>query len=77
MSDTAREQLDIQAILAKITRDTQESDKFIAEQRKLIAEAAKLDRDRTFLPWTIVATFLGAGAALFAAGAGFVKLIGG
>ncbi len=77
MSETAREQLDIQAILAKITRDTQESDKFIAEQRKLMAEAAKLDRDRAFLPWTIVATFLGGGAALFAAGAGFVKLIGG
>jgi hypothetical protein len=29
------------------------------------------------LPWTVAATLLGAGAALFAAGAGFVKLIGG
>ena len=76
MSETSpRDELDIRAILAKITRDTQESDKFHAEQRKLIAEASKLERDRAFLPWTVVA--LGAGAALFAAGAGFVKLIGG
>ena len=71
------QRIDLQAILAKIRRDTQESDKFIAEQRKLIAEAAKLERDRAFLPWSVAATLLGAGAALFAAGAGFIKLIGG
>lgn len=77
MSDTPRDPMDLQAILAKIRRDTQESDKFIAEQRKLMAEAQKLDRDRAILPWTVAATLLGAGAALFAAGAGFIKLIGG
>jgi hypothetical protein len=84
MSDTTRDSIDLRAVLARIDRDLAEqsklraeSDKFASEQRKLNAEAAKLDRDRAFLPWTIAATLLGAGAALFAAGAGFIKLIGG
>ena len=81
MSDAPRPDYD--AIWARIERDLAEapklraeSEKFIAEQRKLIAESQKLDRDRALVPWQLVATLLGAGAALFAAGAGFVKLIG-
>jgi hypothetical protein len=81
MSEASRPELD--AILARIERDLAEapklraeSEKYIAEQRKLIAEASKLDRDRAIMPWQVVATLLGAGAALFAAGAGFIKLIG-
>ena len=81
MSDTGR--TDYDAILARIERDLAEapklraeSEKFIAEQRKLIAESQKLDRDRALVPWQLVATLLGAGAALFAAGAGFIKLVG-
>ena len=81
MSDMTRQ--DIDAVLARIERDLAEApklraetEKFVAEQRKLMAESGKLERDRAFLPWTVVATLLGAGAALFAAGAGFIKLIG-
>lgn len=81
MSDATRPDMD--AILARIERDLAEapklraeSEKFVAEQRKLIAESQKLDRERGVLPWQIVVTTLGAGAALFAAGAAFVKLLG-
>jgi hypothetical protein len=81
MSDMTRP--DIDAVLARIERDLAEApalraetERFVAEQRKLMAESGKLERNRTLLPWTVVATLLGAGAALFAAGAGFVKLIG-
>lgn len=54
-----------------------EQNKLTAEQQKLTAEALKLERDRAIIPWQVMATLLGAGAALFAAGAGFVKVIGG
>lgn len=81
MSDTTRPDMD--ALLARIERDLAEapklraeSEKFIAEQRKLIAESQKLERERGLMPWQIVVTALGAGAALFAAGGAFVKLIG-
>jgi hypothetical protein len=51
--------------------------KLAAEQNKLAAEAGKLQRDRQLLPWQVLVTLLGAGAALFAAGAACVKLFGG
>jgi hypothetical protein len=54
----------------------EETQKFVSEQHKLIAmlrEAAKLER---YMPWTVAATMMGTGAALFAAGAAFVKLLG-
>lgn len=83
MSDRAAD-LDIQTILAQLDRSREETLKFTAEQHKLMAEQQKLFaerdkllRDRTFAPWQVAATMLGAGAALFAAGAGFIKLIGG
>ena len=77
MSDIPIQQLDLREQLARIDRAQEETRKFVAEQHKLDAEAMKLQRDRSFLPWTVAATLLGAGAALFAAGAGFIKLIGG
>jgi aspartate/methionine/tyrosine aminotransferase len=73
MSDTA-ETLNLQEVIARIDRAQAETEKFVAEQRKLIAESLKLDRDRVIMPWQVVTT-LGAGAALFAAGAGFIKII--
>jgi hypothetical protein len=83
MSDIPAD-LNMRDVLARIDRQLaesaklrEESNKFVAEQHKLNAEAEKLQRDRAFLPLTVVATLVGAGAALFAAGAGFVKLIGG
>ena len=69
--------LDLNEQIARIVRAQVETQKFVAEQQKLMAEGAKLDPDRKILPVTVAATLLGAGAALFAAGAGFVKLIGG
>ena len=42
---------------------------------KLIVDAVKTRQDTRFAPWTIVITALGAGAALFAAGAAFMNVI--
>lgn len=61
---------------ARINRAINESEKFVAEQRKLMAEADKLARDRALAPWQIVMSSMAAGAALFGAGAAFIKLIG-
>jgi len=72
-----RDDLDMRDVLARIDRQQAETRKFVAEQGKLQAEDLKLQRDRKFLPLTAIATLLGAGAAIFAAGAGFVKLVGG
>ena len=44
----------------EIRRWLAESDKFVAEQRKLIAEAAKFDRDRWTAPLLSLAAVLGA-----------------
>ena len=41
-----RTQLDLRAEIARIDRDRAEAEKFAAEQRKLISESRKLDRDR-------------------------------
>jgi hypothetical protein len=80
----SRARLDIGELISRIERQQAETHKFVAEQHKLMAvqsklkvEDSKLQRDRAYLPWTVVATFLGAGAPIFAAGAGFFKLIQG
>jgi hypothetical protein len=72
-----RPRLEVEELVSRIERQQEETRKFVAEQHKLMAEGSKLQRNRAILPWTVAATLLGAGAALFAAGAGFVKLIGG
>jgi hypothetical protein len=69
--------LELQDTVARIKRAQAETDKFVDEGHKLRAEAGKLERDRQLLPWQVAVTLLGAGAALFAAGAAFVKLMGG
>ena len=56
-----------------------EATKFAAEQHKLSAEALKLLAERQYFdryPWQIVIASVTAGAALFAAAAAFVKLLG-
>lgn len=50
--------------------------KFGAEQSRLYADTAKLTRDRLLSPWQTALAFLGAGAALFAAGRAFLRVIG-
>ncbi len=59
-----------------IRRMLAESDKFAAEQRKLGAEADKLMRDRQLAPWQVAISGMTAGAALFAAGAAFMRFLG-
>jgi hypothetical protein len=69
--------LELQDTVARIKRAQAETDKFVDEAHKLRAEAGKFQRDRQLQPWQVFATLLGAGAAFFAAGAAFVKLMGG
>ena len=59
MSDTPKDQLDLRAVLARIDRDLDESDKLRAEQRKLTAEALKLTRDRWLAPLLAIAAVIG------------------
>jgi len=72
MSDTAFSQpLDLREQIARIDRAIAETAKFAAEQRKLEAQARQFDPNR----WQIILTAMTAGAALFGAGAAFLKLI--
>ncbi|MEO8715333.1 MAG: hypothetical protein ABI369_10000 [Acetobacteraceae bacterium] len=56
MSDDS---LDLREQIARIDRMRDESDKFRAEQRKLIAEAGKLGRERWLAPWLAVVGLIG------------------
>jgi hypothetical protein len=67
---------DLEEQLGRIRRAREESEKFVAEQRKLTAEAMKLERDRMLAPWQIALSGMAAGAALFGAGAAFIKILG-
>ncbi|KQP41763.1 MULTISPECIES: hypothetical protein [unclassified Methylobacterium] len=67
---------DLEEQLGGIRRAREASEKFVAEQKKLTAEALKLDRDRMFAPWQIALSGMAAGAAFFGAGAAFVKILG-
>ena len=49
----------------------------IARIDKLIVESGKVRLETRLAPWAVLFTGLGAGAALFAAGAAFMKLISG
>jgi hypothetical protein len=54
-----RAQLDLRAEIARIDRDRAEAEKFAAEQRKLISESRKMDRDRWLAPLFLAASLLG------------------
>ena len=60
--------LDIREQIARI-------DKMQAELSKIQVEITKVRRDTSLAPWTVAFTGLGAGAALFAAGMAFTKLL--
>ena len=62
-------------LMAEARKFDAEQRKLDSEQRKLDAEQRKLQRDRDLAPWQIVVTAMGTGAALFAAGAAFLKLL--
>jgi membrane protein involved in colicin uptake len=55
---------------------TAETSRMAAEQAKLSAEAAKLGRDRSVAPWQVALSGMTDGAALFGAGAAFIKPLG-
>lgn len=79
---------DIKAQRAQIQRAQEETGKFVAGQRKLMAEAAKLATEqlrmsaeaaklsRVLTPWQVALSGMAAGAAFFGAGAAFIKLLG-
>jgi hypothetical protein len=63
MSDLS---LDLREQIARIDRARAESDKFVAEQRKLIAEALKFDKERWWFPWLQLLTVCVSSAAVAA-----------
>ncbi len=48
----------------------------LARIDNLLADTAKKQREYHLAPWQIAITMLGGGAAVFAAGAAFMKLVG-
>lgn len=69
-------ELNIREQIDRIDRAIEEAAKFRSERSNLDAEALKLTRDRAIIPWQVFATIMGAGAALFGAGAAFWKVFG-
>jgi hypothetical protein len=59
MSDAPAGSLNLESLLVDLARKRAETEKFIAEQRKLMAESAKLDGDRRFTPWLAAAAIFG------------------
>ena len=54
-----RDRLNLRAEIARIDRDHAEAIKFAAEQRKLLSESRKLDRDRWLAPLVLFASVAG------------------
>jgi hypothetical protein len=61
--------MDQQEQIARIEKTQEETRKFAAETRKIT-------RDWALAPWQMAITGMAAGAALFGAGAAFMKLLG-
>lgn len=74
MTDSATYDLEEQR--ARINRALEETRKFSAEQHKLTEEAIKLSREARLAPWQLTFTGFGAGAAVVAAIAALIKLLG-
>ncbi|MCJ2068265.1 hypothetical protein MKK75_05490 [Methylobacterium sp. J-030] len=68
--------LDLAEPITRVLRVMDEPHKFVAEQQTLMAEAAKLERDRALAPWRVALAGMTAGAAFFGAGFAYVKLLG-
>jgi hypothetical protein len=54
-----RDRLDLREQIARIDQLREEALKFVAEQHKLTAEAAKLGRDRLLAPWLAIVGLIG------------------
>ena len=67
---------DFEEQLARIRRMNVETQKFVEEGMKLAAEARKLNREATIIPFTAIFTAFTAGAAVVGAVAALFKLYG-
>jgi hypothetical protein len=74
MATQPRENFDIEEQRVRILCAIDESEKFRAEQKKLMAEEAKLRRDTEFMPRSMIFQAMLASAALLGAGAAIAKL---
>ena len=71
-ASTSATDFDVETVLTQLRRDRLESEKFVAEQRKLMAEAAKLQRETALFPVGIIVGIITALAASFTAGGAVV-----
>ncbi len=55
--------INIRDILARIDRQQAETQKFVAEQHKLMAEGRKYNRDLWIVPFTVIGAIIAAIAA--------------
>ncbi len=69
--------VDLESALARIRRARAESDKFIADQHKLRAEAEKYECTHTALAMAAGAALLGTGVLLGVLGGLLLRLLGG
>lgn len=67
--------LDISEQVARIDKTQAELQKIFAETLKVQLDSKKVQQDTKFAPFTLVFTGIGAGAAIFAAGGAFFKLL--
>ena len=74
MATTPRDNFDFEEQRVRILRAIEESEKFTAEQKKLMAEEAKLRKDTDFMPRSMIFQAMLATAALLGAGAAIAKL---
>ncbi|MGJ3647061.1 hypothetical protein ACLB0R_01130 [Sphingomonas sp. GlSt437] len=77
MATVQRDNFDIEEQRVRILRSIEEAEKFTAEQKKLMAEQAKLRKDTGLAPWAIVVQSLIAGAALMGAALALLKYLAG
>jgi hypothetical protein len=74
MATKPRDNFDFEEQRVRILRAIEESEKFTAEQKKLMAEEAKLRKDTDFMPRAMIFQAMLATAALLGAGAAITKL---
>lgn len=68
-------ELDLQEQLVRIRRAVEESEKFSAETRKIVAEMIKAQTDVKFQPWVILFQGALASAALVGSGIAIAKFV--
>ena len=66
--------LDLEEQLVRIQRAREESEKFSAETRRIVAEMLKAQAETKILPFTAIFQAMLASAALLGAGAAIAKL---